>query len=206
MRKFIILFCLFAIVSACAFGQYAIAENEKASISGEAGFTVATGELFTAVENLLSSKESDFYIGKDVSFDRYMPFYPEILEISYHSFGDANVHVTPLIKYSPNDVRNNILPEEDSDPFSLVQVSGIDQYSGFDMGEAVEKVSAAIIYLTNKKITNYKDAVDFFRAIKVMNGAYAQDGPFRYSYAKQFLGNHGGHDFYSFEFLVEEAK
>ena len=156
------------------------------------------------LENLLGDKNSDFYIGDNIAFGRYMPFYPEIFQISYLSHGKAIVHVMPAKRYTPHDARNTVLPEGDNDTFTCINVSGIDQYSGFDMEQAVEKVSAAIIYLTREQIVDYNDAVDFYRTLKQLGGDYGRADLFAYRSEKEFIGNQGGYDFYSFEFDVKE--
>ena len=204
MKKYLSLLLALTMLFTLAVIGPAASAASRPSVSGQNGFAVTTGELFTMLEDLLSDKSSDFYVGDNVSFGRYMPFYPETLEIAYLSYGDANVHVMPALKYTPNHAMETVLPEADSDPFTSINVSGIDQYSGFDMEQAVEKVSAAVIYLTREQIVDYDDAVAFYRSLKQIGGDYGRDGLFAYRSEKEFLGNHGGHDFYSFVFNVKE--
>lgn len=182
---------------------YLAIKGGGSAIADETGFKVTTGRLFTALESLISDALSDFYVGKGVSIDRYLPYYPEILELKYNP---GTTYISPFKNYSFDNTQRPEGPEDDDDSFTCILINGYDQFADFDMDAAIEKLSAAAIYLSSGKITSYSDALAFYRQVKELNGKFVQDGALEYAYVKTQIDSKDGKPIYEIDFFIREIS
>lgn len=171
-------------------------------IAGEKGFCASVGETFTAVEAMIEDPSSSFYVGKDVSVDRYLPYYPECLELT---FNPGKVYVTPFKKYSLNAAEKHVLPETDDETFTFIMVNGFDQYDGFDMDAEIKRLSCALLTLIDETFKDPVFAEAFFDSLYNRNGEPVTIGPFDFCFRKEQIDFRNGRPIYEVEFFIRET-
>lgn len=171
-------------------------------IADEKGFCASVGETFAAVEALIADPNSAFYMGKDASVDRYLPYYPESLELTYNP---GKVYITPFKKFSLNSTEKHVLPETDDDIFTFIMVNGFDQYDGFDMDAEIKKLSCALLTLIDETFMDPAYAGAFFDSLYNRNGEPVTIGPFDFCFHKEQIDSRNGRPIYEVEFFIRET-